>query len=389
MKRSTERILTTHAGSLPRPDDLLEMIVAKSAGKAVDGAKFAARVKRAVSEVVRQQVETGIDIVADGEMGNPSFLTYVVDRLGGFELDKGPPGGSPFAQSREFKAFPEAYAALARSTVPPQGLVRMTCTGPITYKGQKQLQTDLDNLRAALQGLDPTEVFVPSVSPTSIEDFNPNRHYKTGEEYVHAIAEAMHEEYKAIVDAGFLLQVDDPHLATFYVLHPELSIAEVRRWAEVRVEALNHALRGIPEDKIRWHTCYGINMGPRVHDMELKDLVDIILKIRAAAYSFEGANPRHEHEWRVWGSVKLQPGKLLIPGVITHSNVLVEHPQLIAERIARYASVVGRENVIAGADCGFASTAETKEIHPTVVWAKLAALVEGARIATKELWGRG
>jgi 5-methyltetrahydropteroyltriglutamate--homocysteine methyltransferase len=264
----------------------------------------------------------------------------------------------------------------------------MICTGPITYKGQSQLKADLDNLKAGLQGLSPAEVFVPSVAPTSIEDFNPNKQYKTGEEYVHAIAAAMREEYMAIVDAGFLLQIDDPHLATYYVLHPELSIADVRRWAAVRVEALNHALRGIPEDKIRWHTCYGINMGPRVHDMELKDLVDIILKVRAGAYSFEAANPRHEHEWRVWGEAKLPAGKILIPGVITHSNVLVEHPELVAERIGKYAEVVGRENVIAGADCGFASTAETKEIHPTIVWAKFASMVEGARIASKRLWGR-
>ena len=388
MKRSTDRILTTHAGSLPRPDDLLAMIVARTRGGSVDEAAFAARVKRAVAETLRKEIDLGVDIVSDGEMGKPSFLTYVTDRLGGFEIDTGPPQGSPFAQSREFKAFPEAYEALARTTAPPRGLVRMICTGPITYKGQSQLKTDLDNLRTGLQGLNPTEVFVPSVAPTSLEDFNLNRHYKTAEEYVQAIAEAMREEYKAIVDAGFLLQIDDPHLATYYVLHPELSVADVRRWGALRVEALNHALRGIPEEKIRWHTCYGINMGPRVHDMELKDLVDLILKVRAGAYSFEAANPRHEHEWAVWKDVKLPAGKILIPGVITHSNVLVEHPELVAERIGKYAEVAGRENVIAGADCGFASTAETKEIHPTIVWAKFASMVEGARIASKRLWGR-
>ena len=388
MKRSTDRILTTHAGSLPRPDDLLAMIVARTRGGSVDEAAFAARVKRAVAETLRKEIDLGVDIVSDGEMGKPSFLTYVTDRLGGFEIDTGPPQGSPFAQSREFKAFPEAYEALARTTAPPRGLVRMICTGPITYKGQSQLKTDLDNLRTGLQGLNPTEVFVPSVAPTSLEDFNLNRHYKTAEEYVQAIAEAMREEYKAIVDAGFLLQIDDPHLATYYVLHPELSVADVRRWGALRVEALNHALRGIPEEKIRWHTCYGINMGPRVHAMELKDLVDLVLKVRAGAYSFEAANPRHEHEWAVWKDVELPAGKILIPGVITHSNVLVEHPELVAERIGKYAEVAGRENVIAGADCGFASTAETKEIHPTIVWAKFASMVEGARIASKRLWGR-
>jgi 5-methyltetrahydropteroyltriglutamate--homocysteine methyltransferase len=388
MERSTDHILTTHAGSLPRPDDLLQMIVTRSRGEDLDQTKFTARVRQAVAEVVRRQADIGIDVVSDGEMGKSSFLTYVTDRLGGFEIDKSPPKGSPFAQSREFRDFPEAYEDLARGTRPPQGLVRMVCTGPITYKGQNQLQTDLENLKAAIQGLSPAEVFVPSVSPTSLADFNPNRHYPSEEAYVQALAEAMREEYKAIVDAGFLLQVDDPHIATYYVLHPELSIEQVRRWAGMCVEVLNHALRGIPEDRIRWHTCYGINMGPRVHDMELKDLIDIVLKVRAGAYSFEAANPRHEHEWRVWGTVKLPEGKLLIPGVITHSNVLVEHPEIIADRIAQYASVVGRENVIAGSDCGFASTAETKELHPTVIWAKLAALVEGARIATKRLWKR-
>jgi 5-methyltetrahydropteroyltriglutamate--homocysteine methyltransferase len=227
---------------------------------------------------------------------------------------------------------------------------------------------------------------VPSVSPTSLADFNPNRYYSGEEAYIQALAEAMREEYQEIVNAGFLLQVDDPHIATYYVLHPELTIEQVRRWAEMCVEALNHALRGIPEEKVRWHTCYGINMGPRIHDIELKNIVDIFLKVRAGAYSFEAANPRHEHEWRVWGGVKLPAGKILIPGVITHSNVLVEHPEIVADRIVQYASVVGRENVIAGADCGFASTAETKELHPTVIWKKLASLVEGARIATKRLW---
>jgi 5-methyltetrahydropteroyltriglutamate--homocysteine methyltransferase len=389
VKHSTERILTTHAGSLPRPDDLLEMIIAKAVGSAIDEAELAARVKRAVGEIVRQQSDVGIDIIDDGEMAKPSFLTYVTDRLGGFERDPAPPAGSPFARSREFQAFPEAYAALARGAAPPPRLVRMLCTGPITYKGQSRLEADLENLRAALRGLNPAEVFVPSVSPTSIEDFNPNHHYKSGEEYVYGIADAMREEYKAIIDAGFLLQIDDPHLATYYVLHPELSIADVRRWAETRVAALNHALRGLPEERIRWHTCYGINIGPRVHDIELRDLVDIVLKVRAGAYSFEAANPRHEHEWRVWSTVKLPEGKILIPGVITHSSVLVEHPETVSERILRYASVVGRENVIAGSDCGFASTAETKEVHPSVVWAKMASLVAGARIASRQLWGRG
>jgi len=220
------------------------------------------------------------------------------------------------------------------------------------------------------------------------QDWQRNVYYKSDEEYLAAIADAMHEEYKAIIDAGLLVQIDDPHLATHYVSRPELSVAEVRRWAEVRVEALNHALRGLPRDRIRWHTCYGINIGPRVHDLELRHFVDVMLKIRAGAYSFEAANPRHEHEWRVWEQVKLPEGAILIPGTITQSTVLVEHPELVADRITRFARAVGRENVIAGADCGFATFAGSTEIHPSVVWAKFEALVEGARIATKQLWGR-
>jgi 5-methyltetrahydropteroyltriglutamate--homocysteine methyltransferase len=248
VKHSTERILTTHAGSLPRPEDITDMVISKSMGAAIDDRALEARVRSAVADIVRKQVDTGIDIIDDDEMGKPSFLTYVADRLGGFEVDKAPPGGSPFAQSREFKAFPEAYAALARGSTPPR-LVRMVCTGPIAYKGQRQLRSDLANLKAALEGVSPAEVFVPSVSPTSIEDFNPNRHYKTGEEYVYAIAEAMREEYQAIVDAGFLLQIDDPHLATYYVLHGDLSVSEVRRWAEAHVEALNHGSAAFPKKK--------------------------------------------------------------------------------------------------------------------------------------------
>ena len=264
----------------------------------------------------------------------------------------------------------------------------MACTGPISYKGHKQVQTDIENLKAALQGRKAEEAFLPAISPTSVEDWQVNTYYKTQEEYLFAIANAMHEEYKAITDAGFLVQIDDPHLVTYYVLHPELSIAQCRTWAELHIEALNHALRDLPRDRVRWHTCYGINIGPRVHDMELKDIIDIILKVRAGAYSFEAANPRHEHEWRVWETVKLPEGAVLIPGTITQSSVLVEHPELVAERIVRFAKIVGRENVIAGADCGFGTFAGSNEIHESVVWAKLRSLVEGARIATRQLWGR-
>ena len=264
----------------------------------------------------------------------------------------------------------------------------MACTAPITYRGQKELATDLDNLKAALKGVDVAEVFVPSISPSNVEEWNRNDHYKSPEDYLYAIAEAMRTEYKAIVAAGFLVQIDDPVLVSHYMVNPTATIEQCRKWAQMHVEALNHALKGIPREKIRYHTCYGINMGPRVHDMEVKDIVDIVLKVNAGAFSFEAANPRHEHEWAVWGAAKIPDGAILIPGVISHSTVLVEHPELIAQRIARYADIVGRQNVIAGSDCGFATFAGSDEVHESIVWAKFSALAEGARIATKQLWAK-
>ena len=382
MKRSLERILTTHAGSLPRPPDVLAM----APGPAADPAASAARVRRAVADVVRRQAEHGLDVVTDGEMSKPSFITYVTERLSGFEPSR-EPGAVPWAGSREATAFPEFYEPTLRQS-PNAAAPRFVCTGPVTYVGHAQVQADIDNLTAAVAGLRVEEAFIPAIAPSNVEGRQKNAHYKTDEEYLFAIADAMHEEYRAIVDAGFLLQIDDPRLVTYYILNPRASVKECRAWAAVRVEALNHALRGIPRDRVRFHTCYSINMGPRVHDMELKDVVDIILSVRAGAYSFEAANPRHEHEWRVWEGVTLPEGALLIPGVITQSTVLVEHPELVAERIVRFARVVGRENVVAGADCGFASFAGSTEIHPSIVWAKLAALTAGARIASQQLWSR-
>ncbi|HET9490392.1 MAG TPA: cobalamin-independent methionine synthase II family protein [Methylomirabilota bacterium] len=389
MKRSTERILTTHAGSLPRPDDVLTMVQARAAGGRFDESAYRARLRQAVADVVRQQVRLGIDVVDDGEMSKPGFIHYVNERLGGFAPSPDAPSRSTWADSREVRAFPEFYAWFAQALPSPAARApHLACVGPVSYKGHALLQADLDNLKAALAGVSPAEVFVPAVSPSNVEEWNPNRHYRSDEEYLFAIAEAMREEYRAIVDAGFLLQIDDPRLVTYYILHPEASVADCRRWGRARVEVLNHALRGIPEDRVRFHTCYGINMGPRVHDMELKDVVDLILEVRAGAYSLEAANPRHEHEWRVWEEVKLPDGKVLIPGVITQSSVLVEHPEAVAERVVRFASVVGRENVIAGSDCGFATFAGSLEIHSSIVWAKLAALAEGARRASRRLWGR-
>jgi len=251
------------------------------------------------------------------------------------------------------------------------------------------LQRDIENFKAALKGVSVAEAFMPASSPTNIEAQRKNEYYPTEEAFVYAIADAMREEYNAIVAAGFLLQVDDPRLVTYYNSTPGSTVEQCRRWAELRVEAVNHALRDIPPEKVRFHTCYSINIGPRVHDMALKDIADIMLRINAGAYSFESANPRHEHEWSVWKNVKLPDGKILIPGVITHCSNIVEHPELIAERLVRYASIVGRENVIAGSDCGFSSQATADpEIHPTVVWAKFKAMAEGARLASAELWGK-
>ena len=390
MKQSVERILTTHVGSLPRPPDLLEMIQAKERGEPIDSGAFADRVKSTVAEVVRRQADAGIDIVADGEMGRFGFIPYVNERLAGLEARPNPVTQGTWARSREHLAFPEYYAWAAQMPGAAGGAQRnqWVCTGPIAYKGQEALARDIDNLKAALGQVRCEEAFMPAVSPAQLAGWNKNEFYKTDEEFRVAVADALHEEYRAIVDAGLVLQIDDPQLASHYTTHPELDIAQCRNVAAATVELLNHALAGIPPEQVRYHTCYGINMGPRVHDLELKHIVDIMLRINAGAYSFEAGNPRHEHEWRVWEDGKLPEGKFLIPGVITHGSNFVEHPEAIAQRIARFAQAVGRQNVIAGADCGFASFSTTCEVHPTVVWAKLAALGEGARLASQELWGR-
>ena len=385
MKRSQDRILVTHVGSLPRPPELIELVRAKLRGETVDPQKHAKVLKESVAGIVRKQIELGVDVIDDGEFGKPSFVSYGNERLGGFTPRTGGGGISPWANSREARTFPEFYQAQMGSVSAQHA--RLVCTSPVTYKGEAALKTDLANLKAALNGVNPAEVFVPAISPASFEDWNKNEYYKTDEDYVVALGEAMRTEYQAIIEAGFLLQIDDPRLVTYYILHPDQSVADCRKWAQMRVAALNHALRGIPTEKIRYHTCYGINMGPRVHDMELKDIIDIILGIRAGAYSFEASNPRHEHEWKVWKDAKVPDGTILIPGVITHSTVLVEHPELVAQRLTKYAEVVGRENVIAGTDCGFATFAGADEIHPSIVWAKFDAMVKGAEIASRELWG--
>jgi 5-methyltetrahydropteroyltriglutamate--homocysteine methyltransferase len=383
MQRSTERILTTHCGSLARPKDLLDLMKAKVRGESYDPEAYAKRVQRAVAESVRQQVENGIDIPTDGEQSKTSFFAYVHERLTGFTPR---PGASMTLFAAEVAAFPEYYkqyfsqAMLGGSIAP---LVPLVCTGPVSYRGHEAVRRDIDNLKAALEGMKPAAVFLPAVAPSGVGS---NEYYRNEEDYLHAVAEAMHTEYQAIVDAGFLVQIDDPFLTDVYS-DPALSAAEKRKKAELYVEALNHGLRGIPAEKVRFHTCYGINEGPRVHDAALKDIVEVMLKVNARAYSFEAANARHEHEYHLWETVKLPEGKVLIPGVITHASNIVEHPELIAERIIRYAKLVGRENVIAGGDCGFSSQATYQpEVHPTVVWAKFQAMAEGARLATKQLW---
>jgi 5-methyltetrahydropteroyltriglutamate--homocysteine methyltransferase len=300
MKRSTDRILTTHVGSLPRPDDLFEMMLARMDGKPVDETGFAQRVRKAVSDSVREQAAVGLDVVSDGEMGKSSFITYAAQRLEGLEKREGT-RPSPFSNTRETKDFPDYYqSALAEQVSARRRRSLVVCTGPIKYKGHAQINAELVTLKSALDGVKATEAFVPAIAPSNVETTTPNEYYPSAEAYVFAIAEAMREEYKAIVDAGFLLQIDDPFLVTYYIMRPDLGIAECRKWAELRVEALNAALAGIPEDRIRFHTCYSVNMGPRIHDMQLNDIIDIILKVRAGGYSFEAANPRHEHEWGDW-----------------------------------------------------------------------------------------
>ena len=397
MKRSAERILTTHVGSLARPDALIPILRLKDRGQPYDRESYARLVREAVAEVVRRQTEAGIDIVTDGEQGKASFFGYIVERFSGFERKPAPPGqeGNPRAMSREHLAFPDYYAwseriaewAGGRGGDRRHGID--VCTGPVGYKGRAAVQADIETLKAALKRLPHEDVFMPAIAPSYIFATLPNEFYRTDEEYEQALADTLREEYRAIVDAGFVLQIDDPRLITHYMMRPDQSVADCRTWAARRVEAINYSLRGIPPEQVRFHTCYSIDVGPRVHDMELKDIVDIIFGINAGAYSFEAANPRHEHEYHVFEQFRPREGKILIPGVISHTTNLVEHPELIAERIVRFARIVGRENVIAGADCGFAAVgARFNDTHPSVAWLKFAALAEGARLATRQLWGR-
>jgi 5-methyltetrahydropteroyltriglutamate--homocysteine methyltransferase len=394
MKRSTTRILTTHVGSLVRPPRLLEFARAQQTGNAFDEKAYSAFLKDAVAEAVRRQVQAGIDIVNDGEFGkSASWSLYVLQRLSGFELRPVQAGANPFARGADRERFKEFYTELEGggdtrvwSNVTTRDAV---CVSPIKYTGLAELRRDIDNLKAALQGAEVAEAFLPVAAPSSAIPDRKNEYYRSDDELLVALAQALRTEYRAIVDAGFLLQVDDARAAVTYDrMVPPASFGDYYRWLGRHVEVLNHALEGIPEDRVRYHVCWGSWPGPHTTDVPLKKIVDLILKVRAGAYLIEAANPRHEHEWRVWKDVKLPEGKVLAPGVVSHGTNVVEHPELVAERILRFAGLVGRENVIASTDCGFAQEQFNRRVHPSIMWAKLEAMAEGARIASEELWGR-
>lgn len=383
MANMPDRILTTHVGSMPRPVELLDAMKAKYSGASYDADAYDQHLRSAVTDLVQRQAETGIDIVTDGELSKPGFFTYVRERLTGFEPG---PGTGLQKFGAEVSAFPEYYEEYFARAMGGGGVAPtspMVCTGPVRYQGQEAVKRDIENLKAALNGVECAAAFLPASAPSGVGS---NQHYATEEEFYTEVGEALREEYLAIVDAGLIVQIDDPFMSEHFHDSP-LDDAGKAKWADMYIECLNHTLRDIPPEKIRFHTCYGINDGPRLYEASLADVVEHMLRVNASAYSFEAANVRHEHEYHLWEDVKLPDGKSIIPGVITHAGNTVEHPELIAERLVRFADRVGRENVIAGADCGFSSQAcYHTEVHPTVIWAKFDALVEGARIASKKLW---
>jgi 5-methyltetrahydropteroyltriglutamate--homocysteine methyltransferase len=387
LKRSDKRILTTHVGSLIRPPELIQFLRAKRSRDAYDEDAYQRCLADSVAEIVRQQAKIGLDVISDGEFGKSiSWSQYVLERLAGFESRPSTSGHDPYAYGADRERFPEFYEELdARDGGARGGDV--VCVGPISYTGQAELQRDIDNFKAALAKVNVTEGFLPVAAPSSAIPDRKNEYYRSEEDIVHAIADAMRTEYKMIVDNGLLVQIDDARAAvTFDRQVPPKTFAQYRDWVAMHMDALNHALEGIPEEKIRYHVCWGSWPGPHTTDVPLKDIVDLILRVKAGAYVIEGANPRHEHEWEVWKNVKLPNGRVLIPGVISHATNVVEHPELIAQRLVRYAEGVGRENVIASTDCGFAQGPFMRRVHPSIMWAKLEALVAGARIASKKLW---
>ena len=405
MKRSDARILTTQAGSLPRPDDLIELNRARAAGESGDEAGFQARLGSAVAEVVRRQRTAGIDIPGDGEFGKAmgqkvnygAWWSYSFQRLGGLELgmelyrlpaQRSAPGRvrlTSFSDRRDRALFPGAYAdpdsGVSTNRGGP-GMKLPVCKGPIHYTGQEAIRADIAHMKAALDDTGVDEGFMTSIAPGSASRIG-NEHYKSEEEFIFACAEAMREEYKAILDAGLVLQLDDPAIAENWdMINPAPSVEDYRKLSMIRVEALNHALRGLPKERVRFHLCWGSWHGPHVTDIPLRDIVDVMLAVDCRAYSFEAGNVRHEHEWKVWQDVKLPDGKLIIPGVVSHATNVIEHPELVADRIVRFARLVGPERVIAGTDCGLGG-----RVHPEVAWAKLETLAKGAALATKQLHG--
>jgi 5-methyltetrahydropteroyltriglutamate--homocysteine methyltransferase len=384
-QQNTDHIQTTHTGSLPRPRHLLDLLKARFSGKPFNPSEWDAALAKAVTDCVRKQVESGIETVTDGEFSKPGFFTYIRERLEGFESR---PGQKQASFAKEMDAFPEYYAeyfqqAMMGGAVVPS--VPVVCTGLLRYRGEELVQKDIANVKNAAKaaGIRPEHVFLPATAPSGVGG---NEYYRSEEEYFHALAGELNKEYGAIVASGILVQVDDPFLADIFI-DPRFDERQKKRRAEMYVEAVNSALKGIPSEKVRFHTCYGINEGPRIHEASLAEVFPYVLKINAGLYSFECANPRHEHEYHLFERIKIPKHKVICPGVISHASNIVEHPELIAERILRFAKLVGRENVMAGADCGFSSQATYKtEVHPTVVWEKFKAMRQGADIASKQLW---
>ncbi|MDE0172475.1 MAG: cobalamin-independent methionine synthase II family protein [Defluviicoccus sp.] len=396
MKRSEDRILTTHVGSLIRPKAIQDILAARQNGVAVDEAYHLRVLTESVAGIVRRQAETGVDVVSDGEFGKSiSWSQYVLERLDGFERRPvAADGADPFARGLDRERFPEFYAELdahdrAQGRFDGGGGARYesVCVAPIAYTGQDALRRDIDNFRAALDAVDVAEGFLPVAAPASVIPDRRNEYYESDEALIFAIADAMRVEYRTISEAGLLVQIDDARAAVTYDrMVPPASMEAYRAWLRLHMEALNHALDGIPPERVRYHVCWGSWPGPHTSDVPIREIVDLILSVNAGAYVLEMANPRHEHEWAVWKDVKLPDGKVLIPGVISHATNVVEHPELVAERIVRLAEAVGRENVIGSTDCGFAQGPFHRRVHPTVQWAKLGALVEGARLASERLW---
>jgi 5-methyltetrahydropteroyltriglutamate--homocysteine methyltransferase len=385
MKQSTDRILSTFVGSLVRPAELRALNDARQRGEAVDERAYEQVLRRSVAEAVRRQVEVGLDVVSDGEFGKSHWADYVLQRVNGFETRPAPPGAGVYNKiGKDRERFADYYS---QEQVGEWTARVIACVGPITYN-RAALLRDIDNFKAALQQVQVEEAFMPVVAPASFIREARNEYYRTEEEYVYAIADALREEYTTILEAGLLLQVDDAVLATMWNLMQDDGLAAYRRWAQLRIEALNHALAGLPQDRIRYHVCWGSWPGPHTTDIPLRDIVDLVLQANVGAHALEAGNPRHAHEWHVWQETKLPEGRLLLPGLISHSTSVVEHPELVAERIVRFARLVGREHVIASSDCGFAQSQGLQRVYPSIMWAKLQALAEGARLASRELWAR-